>query len=102
MYCNCINDVHNVHVLHPLKLAVCNALRYVPSEWHTILASEFANELAEFGHIYAFRFMPAFNLKVVNFCSLYNIYIFWCFIFKDSGVLGGNVKIFAEIPTESD
>uniref|UniRef100_A0AC35GUU8 Urocanate hydratase n=1 Tax=Panagrolaimus sp. PS1159 TaxID=55785 RepID=A0AC35GUU8_9BILA len=47
------------------KLAVRNILRYVPSKHHGVLAKEFANELMTFGHIYAFRFMPKFNLHAI-------------------------------------
>jgi len=34
------------------KLALANALRYFPSELHTELAPEFANELEVYGRIY--------------------------------------------------
>ncbi|PIO55879.1 hypothetical protein TELCIR_22730, partial [Teladorsagia circumcincta] len=44
-------------------LAVRNALRYIPKQHHNVLAKEFAEELEEFGHIYAYRFMPNFHLK---------------------------------------
>lgn len=40
------------------KLAVRNALRYFPKEWHAQLASEFLLELKDFGRIYMYRFMP--------------------------------------------
>ncbi|CAI2352264.1 unnamed protein product [Caenorhabditis sp. 36 PRJEB53466] len=43
-------------------LAVRNALRYIPKEHHAMLAKEFADELKKYGHIYAFRFMPNFDL----------------------------------------
>lgn len=43
-------------------LAVKNALRYFPKEHHKILAPEFARELAEFGHIYAYRFRPTYEM----------------------------------------
>lgn len=46
------------------KLAVKNILRYVPEKHHKLLAKEFADELEKYGHIYAFRFMPNFTLKV--------------------------------------
>jgi urocanate hydratase len=45
-------------------LAIQNTLRYVPSEHHSLLAKEFADELQKYGHIYAYRFMPDFELKV--------------------------------------
>ncbi|MEQ9403542.1 MAG: urocanate hydratase [Cyclobacteriaceae bacterium] len=44
------------------KLAVQNALRYFPSKWHVELASEFLNELNEFGRIYMYRFMPEYQM----------------------------------------
>ena len=37
------------------KLALRNALRYFPKEWHAELAPEFANELREYGRIYMYR-----------------------------------------------
>ena len=45
------------------KLAIQNALRYFPSEWHQVLASEFLQELNEFGRIYMYRFMPKLEIK---------------------------------------
>ena len=44
-------------------LALKNALRYFPAEQHTVLASEFANELEEYGHIYMYRFRPDYEIK---------------------------------------
>ena len=40
------------------KLALRNALRYFPKEWHAELIEEFRNELKEYGRIYMYRFMP--------------------------------------------
>ncbi len=40
------------------KLALRNALRYFPAEWHPTLAPEFAAELETYGRIYMYRFMP--------------------------------------------
>jgi len=41
-------------------LAIRNALRYFPAEWHAELAPEFAKELKEYGRIYMHRFkLPA-------------------------------------------
>jgi urocanate hydratase len=40
------------------KLALKNALRYVPTAWHGVLAPEFARELKERGRIYGYRFRP--------------------------------------------
>lgn len=44
------------------KLAIRNALRYFPSEWHSELATEFAAELHDFGRIYMYRFMPTYEM----------------------------------------
>ncbi len=38
--------------------AVKNALRYVPEEWHELLAPEFLDELKTMGRIYGYRFRP--------------------------------------------
>jgi urocanate hydratase len=40
------------------KLAIQNALRYFPKGQHAELAAEFAQELASYGRIYMYRFMP--------------------------------------------
>lgn len=45
------------------QLAIRNALRYFPKEWHTELAAEFAAELKQFGRIYMYRFKPNYELK---------------------------------------
>lgn len=43
------------------RLAVNNALRYFPKDWHNALAPEFARELQEFGRIYMYRFKPDYE-----------------------------------------
>ena len=43
-------------------LAIKNALRYFPENWHTTLAPEFANELKEYGRIYMYRFRPDYRI----------------------------------------
>ena len=45
------------------ELALKNALRYVPEDWHATLAPEFLNELVSRGRIYGYRFRPAERLK---------------------------------------
>ncbi|XER07699.1 Urocanate hydratase [Sporomusa rhizae] len=40
------------------KVALKNALRYVPEELHAHLAPEFMEELKTYGRIYAYRYMP--------------------------------------------
>jgi len=44
------------------KLALRNALRYFPKEYHSVLAKEFAAELKEYGRIYMFRFRPDYDI----------------------------------------
>ncbi|MGL5711661.1 MAG: urocanate hydratase [Paraclostridium sp.] len=46
-----------------VKLALKNALRYIPEEYHEKLAPEFYNELITTGRIYGYRFRPEGNLK---------------------------------------
>jgi urocanate hydratase len=41
-----------------IKLALKNALRYIPREWHEMLAPEFLDELFSMGRIYGYRFRP--------------------------------------------
>ncbi|MDZ7868930.1 MAG: urocanate hydratase [Rheinheimera sp.] len=45
------------------QLAVRNALRYFPKDWHAELAVEFARELNDFGRIYMYRFKPDYAIK---------------------------------------
>jgi urocanate hydratase len=40
------------------ELALKNALRYIPTKWHEILAEEFLDELLTRGRIYGYRFYP--------------------------------------------
>ena len=44
------------------KLAIRNALRYFPKEWHQELISEFLEELNEYGRIYMYRFRPTYKM----------------------------------------
>jgi urocanate hydratase len=44
------------------ELALKNALRYIPEEWHERLAPEFLNELLTRGRIYGYRFRPTGKL----------------------------------------
>ncbi|NRT12616.1 urocanate hydratase [Flavobacterium sp. 14A] len=48
--------------LEEKQLAIRNALRYFPKEWHQELATEFATELKEFGRIYMYRFKPDYEI----------------------------------------
>ena len=43
-------------------LAVSNALRYFPKDWHQELAQEFLTELKDYGHIYMYRFRPDYEM----------------------------------------
>ena len=44
------------------KLALKNALRYFPQQFHEVLAPEFLNELETFGRIYMYRFRPDYEM----------------------------------------
>ncbi|MCO6500421.1 MAG: urocanate hydratase [Vicingus serpentipes] len=44
------------------KLAIRNALRYFPKNWHKELANEFAEELLSYGRIYMYRFKPSYEM----------------------------------------
>ncbi|QES89111.1 urocanate hydratase [Rhizosphaericola mali] len=44
------------------KLAIRNALRYFPIEWHSQLAHEFLSELHMYGRIYMYRFRPMYDM----------------------------------------
>lgn len=44
------------------QLAIRNALRYFPKNWHQELATEFAEELKEYGRIYMYRFKPDYEI----------------------------------------
>ena len=48
---------------HQTELALRNALRYVPKEFHKELAPEFMEELKTRGKIYGYRFRPTGDLK---------------------------------------
>ncbi|MBN2695784.1 urocanate hydratase [bacterium] len=45
------------------KLAIKNALRYIPQEYHEIMAKEFLTELEEKGRVYGYRFRPQGEIK---------------------------------------
>ncbi|XP_064605523.1 urocanate hydratase-like [Liolophura sinensis] len=45
------------------RVALQNALRYFPAQFHAELASEFAEELRVYGHIYMYRFRPTLNMR---------------------------------------
>jgi len=44
------------------KLALRNALRYFPKEWHPELGPEFLEELHRYGRIYMYRFKPDYPM----------------------------------------
>lgn len=46
-----------------IKLALKNALRYIPTKWHETLAPEFLDELLTRGRIYGYRFRPKGQIK---------------------------------------
>ncbi|MGB1318927.1 MAG: urocanate hydratase, partial [Flavobacteriales bacterium] len=45
------------------SLALENALRYFPQEWHKVLVKEFSEELNNYGRIYMYRFMPECEMR---------------------------------------
>lgn len=45
------------------RLAIDNALRYLPTKHHDVMRTEFAAELAQHGRIYGYRFRPAGGLQ---------------------------------------
>jgi len=53
---------------HDTKVALANALRYVPAEHHEIVAPEFLDELRTRGRIYGYRYRPASEItgKPIN------------------------------------
>ncbi len=52
----------NILTKEEKQLAIRNALRYFPSDWHLILGPEFAEELTQFGRIYMHRFKPDYKI----------------------------------------
>jgi len=48
--------------LEEKRLAIRNALRYFPKDWHMELSKEFAEELKRYGRIYMYRFKPDYNI----------------------------------------
>jgi urocanate hydratase len=46
-----------------IELALKNALRYIPDQWHAQLATEFLDELLTRGRIYGYRFRPPGRLR---------------------------------------
>ncbi len=45
------------------RLAIRNALRYIPREHHARLAGEFAQELEQYGRIYMYRYKPEYPIS---------------------------------------
>lgn len=54
--------IEGILSVHDKKLAIRNALRYFPKEWHEELAAEFMDELHTYGRIYMYRFRPAYEM----------------------------------------
>jgi urocanate hydratase len=53
-------DVLNKSEKH---LAIKNALRYIPKQFHAEIAKEFAQELNTYGRIYMYRYRPTYSMK---------------------------------------
>ena len=47
------------------KLALRNALRYFPAEWHRELLAEFKLELEHYGRIYMDRLRPSYEINAL-------------------------------------
>ncbi len=45
------------------KLALRNALRYIPEQHHATLVKEFASELDKYGRIYMYRYKPEYSIS---------------------------------------
>ncbi len=45
------------------KLALRNALRYIPKQHHPVMVKEFATELEKYGRIYMYRYRPAYAIS---------------------------------------
>jgi len=45
------------------KLAIRNALRYIPVKHHPVLVKEFAGELERYGRIYMYRYRPGYAIS---------------------------------------
>ncbi len=52
----------NILSIKEKKLAISNALRYFPKNWHKELAEEFKLELTNYGRIYMLRFKPDYQI----------------------------------------
>ena len=57
-----VRRIENVLTVDEKRLAIRNALRYFPAEWHGKLAVEFAEELNNYGRIYMYRFRPQYKM----------------------------------------
>lgn len=53
----------NILIGEEKKLAIRNALRYFPEQFHSLLASEFLEELDRYGRVYMYRFRPLYEMK---------------------------------------
>lgn len=57
-----VRNLKDVLSLDERRLAIENALRYFPVDWHEELAVEFAEELRLYGRIYMHRFRPDYDM----------------------------------------
>ena len=55
-------NIDNVLSKDEKRLAVRNALRYFPPEFHKVLSVEFEQELKSYGRIYMYRFRPTYTM----------------------------------------
>ena len=56
----------------PAQSQVKNALRYFPPSCHAELAPEFAQELAEYGHIYMYRWLQTAMIMIYHITNVVN------------------------------
>ena len=57
-----VRNIKSLLTKEEKALALSNALRYFPKKWHKTLAPEFADELAQYGRIYMYRFRPTYPM----------------------------------------
>ncbi len=61
-------------------LSIRNALRYFPSEMHSTLAFEFAQELNTFGHVFMLRYIDLNKMQISSSFSLSLSITIFCFL----------------------
>jgi urocanate hydratase len=57
-----VRNIQGLLTREEKKLAIANALRYIPEAHHAVLAPEFADELLRYGRIYMHRYRPSYDM----------------------------------------